>query len=67
VLILPTNRITAGLGRTMQVTWICHDCGMEHGRPPISISTWHYGKFDVCKEEKSVTEGRDYGVREIRK
>ena len=41
--------------------WACADCGKEHGERFPRISKWHYGKCDVCDENKSVTEPRDYG------
>ena len=41
--------------------WICHDCGVEHGRRVPEIATYHNGKCDLCGEPRAVTEPRDYG------
>ena len=43
--------------------WACWDCGTKHGanKKQERVSTWHYGKCDVCGENKNVTEPRDYG------
>jgi hypothetical protein len=43
--------------------WACWDCGTKHGanKKQDRISSWHYGECDVCKENKNVTEVRDYG------
>jgi ribosomal protein L37AE/L43A len=41
--------------------WACEECGKKHGRGRKSVSTWHYGKCDVCEKNKNVTEVRDFG------
>jgi hypothetical protein len=41
--------------------WICLDCGNKYGRRAGGVCTMHVGKCDVCGEEKSVTEPRDFG------
>jgi hypothetical protein len=41
--------------------WSCWECGIKHGSKQVKLSTWHFGKCDVCKENKSVTEPRDFG------
>ena len=41
--------------------WACADCGEKHGKTTAKVATWHYGECDVCKENKNVTEVRDYG------
>lgn len=42
-------------------SWSCKECGINHGKKQKEISTWHYGKCDVCKTNKNVTEVRDFG------
>jgi len=42
-------------------SWACEECGKKHGGGRKSISTWHYGKCDVCGKNKNVTEPRDFG------
>ena len=47
--------------------WVCEDCalngierfGAEGKRR--DQSSWHYGLCDVCNQQKSVTEPRDFG------
>ena len=39
----------------------CNDCGRKWGVYSVGCSTSHIGRCDVCGEEKSVTETRDYG------
>jgi len=34
---------------------------MKHGKAINKISTWHYGKCDVCGENNNVTQPRDFG------
>ena len=41
--------------------WSCWECGTKHGTKKERISTWHFGKCDVCKENKGVTQPRDFG------
>jgi hypothetical protein len=41
--------------------WCCSECGMKHGKAINKISTWHYGKCDVCGENNNVTQPRDFG------
>ena len=41
--------------------WTCEECGKKHGSGKMKeVSCWHYGKCDVCGEEKEVTEPRDF-------
>lgn len=49
------------------IHWVCRDCGQaalklpeNEGKKQYSLSTWHGGSCDVCKEKKSVTESRDF-------
>ena len=41
--------------------WICHECGMKHGRTRPTRATWHHGICGVCNEFSAVTEPRDFG------
>lgn len=40
--------------------WVCIKCGLKYGRRRTLVSTFHLGKCDICGEEKSITEIRDY-------
>ena len=42
--------------------WICHDCGIKHGKRATAWSTYHTSTCCVCNEERSVTEYDDYGL-----
>lgn len=51
-----------------KINSVCWDCGHAALELPINkikknflISTYHKGKCDVCKQDKSVTEPRDFG------
>ena len=50
-------------------TWVCYDCAVEAGYQPRSnhVSTFHIGICGVCKQEKSVTEPRDFGYPKFKK
>lgn len=39
---------------------ICSDCGQKYGTPRGLYATWYPGTCDYCKQEKIVTEARDY-------
>jgi hypothetical protein len=41
--------------------WICHPCGEKHGNRTVGVATWHKNTCDICGDEASVTEPRDYG------
>jgi len=41
--------------------WICRECGMKYGKKECGVATWHFGKCDICGQETSVTEPRDFG------
>jgi hypothetical protein len=50
------------------IHWVCIDCGkralsnaINIGKKQFSVSTYHNGTCDVCKELKSVTQTRDFG------
>jgi hypothetical protein len=40
---------------------VCKDCGKKYGRYSVGCSSFWVGTCDVCGEEKSVTEVRDFG------
>ena len=40
---------------------VCKDCGTKYGKYSVGCSSSCMGICDVCGEEKSVTEIRDYG------
>jgi hypothetical protein len=40
---------------------VCKDCGTKYGKYSVGCSSSWVGTCDVCGEEKSVTEVRDYG------
>ncbi len=42
-------------------SWACEECGKKHGKGSKSVSTWHYGKCDVCGKNNHVTEPIDFG------
>lgn len=53
-----------------QPDWVCHECGSALGKwwvdgkyigPLPYCATFHMGTCDVCRQEKSVTEARDFG------
>ena len=44
-----------------QPAWVCHDCGIFHGRRLCGIATFHTDKCGVCNKTTTVTEPRDYG------
>jgi hypothetical protein len=50
-----------------KVKWICLECGIKHHKQKESVSTFHLGKCDVCGMIRVVTEGRDFGVYEVKK
>ena len=42
-------------------TWICADCGKEHGRwPEGHCASWHTDRCGWCGKIASVTEPRDF-------
>ena len=42
-------------------TWVCNDCGLKaSGGKCFTVSTFHMSICDVCKEDKAVTEPRDF-------
>ncbi len=44
------------------IIWICNDCAKEKNWSMNEghLATFHVGRCDICKEEKAVTEPRDY-------
>lgn len=54
----------------MQPNWVCSSCGESWGRwwengdytgPTPHFATYHMNKCDVCKNQRAVTEARDFG------
>lgn len=43
------------------MSWICTDCGEQHGRLSVFSSTYHEGVCAWCGDTKAVTSHRDYG------
>lgn len=42
-------------------SWVCYECGIKASKGKSYVcSTYHDGICDVCGEEKSVTEPRDF-------
>lgn len=43
--------------------WVCFDCGHKYGRgaPDGHACTVHRGVCGICKEQRDVTEPRDFG------
>ncbi len=48
-----------------EIAWLCIDCAKSVGSsiPLHHMPTWHLGICFVCKQEKVVTEPRDYYPR----
>ena len=42
-------------------TEICSDCGKKYGNYSVGVSSIWMGVCDYCKQEKPVTEIRDWG------
>jgi len=48
--------------------WVCAKCGLKASKGrSFTISTWHYGKCEVCKKENWITEARDFFYPEFKK
>jgi hypothetical protein len=50
---------------------VCKDCGLKYGVYSVGCSSSYVAKCDVCDEEKSITEARDYaylitGIRKLK-
>jgi hypothetical protein len=42
--------------------WTCEPCGVKHGTGKrIAVSTYHFGRCDVCGKNNPVTQPRDFG------
>lgn len=50
-------------------TWTCHECAVDNGGAMVKshLATWHSGVCDVCRENKPVTEPRDYRYPKFKK
>jgi len=49
------------LNRLTNADVVCKDCDTQYGKYSVGCSSSWMGTCDVCLEEKSVTEVRDYG------
>ena len=47
---------------TLYPDWVCLDCGNAagNGMPPGHLATFHEDTCDVCEQQKSVTQPRDF-------
>jgi nucleoside-specific outer membrane channel protein Tsx len=43
-----------------EINYVCQDCGNKNNWEQFQISTWYPGICDVCGENKTVTEFRDF-------
>jgi len=41
--------------------WICSECGHKYGHHSGRVCSWHPDTCDICGEERSCTEPRDFG------
>jgi len=53
--------MTKLITRLRKADIVCHECGDKYGTYSVGCSSTWVGRCDVCKEEKPVTETRDYG------
>lgn len=46
------------------MTWICKECAEKHGgkMPDDYLATFHRDICDVCGEDESLTDMRNYGL-----
>ena len=42
------------------INHVCQDCGKKNNWDQFSVSTWYIGICDICKQQKSVTQFRDF-------
>ena len=60
------QRQSQGGGRRMNPypNWVCHDCGIKHGRRVLEIATYHHGTCGLCVERGTSdrTEGAIYDI-----
>ena len=52
-----------------QLRWICAQCAFDAGArwPKDHLATWHTDRCEACREERSVTEPRDFDWRGVPK
>lgn len=58
--------MTADTGTTQsERRWICSECAAARGSrvPDGHLPTWHVDTCDWCRQEKAVTEPRDFRPR----
>lgn len=42
--------------------WVCLPCGTAYGRGAKNpAACWHMGRCDICRQDSSVTQVRDFG------
>jgi hypothetical protein len=41
--------------------WVCLDCALAAGGRAPTLATFHNDQCDVCKQEKAVSQPRDFG------
>lgn len=49
------------VNKLLNANLVCNECGTRYGKYSVGCSSVHMGTCDVCGEERSVTEPRDYG------
>lgn len=49
------------LNKLLTADVVCRDCGLKYGKYSVGCSSVWIGECNVCGEEKSITEVRDYG------
>jgi hypothetical protein len=47
--------------KLQKADWCCRDCGLKYGDcKEGSVAVFHNSICDICGEEKSITQTRDY-------
>jgi hypothetical protein len=48
----------------VEPAWVCMECALDRGArcPEGHLVTMHTGTCGICKEERNVTEPRDFGI-----
>ena len=52
------------LDEEIEPVWVCMECALDRGArcPEGHLVTMHTGTCGICKEERNVTEPRDFGI-----
>lgn len=60
----PSKSVFKRLNALGRFFWICQECAHQYGGKmhPDHLATFHEDKCDVCKQTKTVTQLRDYGL-----